>query len=854
LELNSGWRDKNINMNWYAISVEETLKEIGSKPGGLDDATVRQKLAEHGKNELTAKKKISPLAIFFRQFFDVMILVLIVAAIISSFIGEFSDTIVIIVIILLNAIIGFVQEYRAEKAMEALNKMSAPSSRAIRNGKEVELPSIELVPGDIVLLQEGNSVPADMRLSESESIKINEASLTGESNAVDKKTAPLEDNDPPLGDRFNMAFKGTQVISGHGKGIVVATGMQTELGKIAGMLEKAESSTPLQIRLSKFSRKLTVIIILLCIALFLVGYLRGEELNRMLLTSISLAVAAIPEALPAVVTISLALGAGRMMKRKVLIRKLYAVETLGSVTFICTDKTGTLTKNEMAVQDVWVHNENKKEELLQAMSLNHNTKNHGGERSGDPTETAMVKYAKEQNVYRRVREIPFDANRKAMTTIHERDGKYWVITKGASEIISGMHKDAELEKQIQHEEERMAQEGMRVIGFAGKEMHELPSDMSPGNIEKELEFIGLVGLIDPPREEAKQAIAECKAAGIVPVMITGDHPLTAGSIARQIGIIDNDKQKVVTGKEMENTDNEKLKQEIEQIRVYARVTPGQKLTIVEALQQRNQFVSMTGDGVNDAPALKKANIGVAMGITGTDVTKEAAHMILLDDNFATIVKAVKEGRRIYDNIRKFIKYILTGNTAEIWAIFLAPLIGLPIPLLPVHILWVNLVTDGLPALALAAEASEKDTMARPPRHPNESIFAKGLGIHVLWVGIFIGLLTLGTQWFAMKANDTHWQTMVFTVLCFCQLWHVMAIRSETRSLFKLGLLSNKPLLFAVLGTVLLQLAVIYIPFLNKFFHTQPLTLVELSIVTGVSALVFLVVELEKMVKRTTRAK
>ena len=553
-------------------------------------------------------------------------------------------------------------------------------------------------------------------------------------------------------------------------------------------------------------------------------------------------------------TIALALGAKRLVKNNALIRKLPAVETLGSVTYICTDKTGTLTKNEMAVRDVWVHDENKKKELLLAMSLNHNTKKNEDEHTGDPTETAMVKYAKDQQHYKRVKEIPFDANRKAMTTIHERDDKYWVITKGASETITAMHKDAGLIDDIKEQEEKMAQEGMRVIGFGGKEMFELPADMSPENIEKDLHFIGLVGLIDPPREEAKEAIAQCKAAGIVPVMITGDHPLTAGSIARQIGIIDSDDHKVVTGKEMESKDDEKLKQEIEQIRVYARVTPGQKLKIVETLQERNQFVSMTGDGVNDAPALKKANIGVAMGITGTDVTKEASHMILLDDNFATIVKAVKEGRRIYDNIRKFIKYILTGNTAEIWAIFLAPLVGLPIPLLPVHILWVNLVTDGLPALALAAEASEKDTMSRPPRRPDESIFAKGLGIHVLWVGIFIGVLTVATQWFAIKASETNWQTMVFTLLCFCQLWHVMAIRSETRSLFKIGLLSNKPLLFAVLGTVLLQLAVIYIPFLNKFFHTQPLTLTELLIVTVVSGVVFIVVEVEKTVKRSLNKK
>lgn len=841
-------------MNWHSLSIEEVLKETGSKPEGLDDATVQEKLAAHGKNELVAKKKISPIVIFFRQFLDVMILVLAVAAVISSFIGEFSDTIVIIVILVLNAVIGFVQEYRAEQAMEALKKMAAPSSYVIRNGKTVELPTEELVPGDIVLLEAGNTVPADIRLSESESIKVNEASLTGESNAVDKKTDALEDEDLSLGDRVNMVYKGTQVVGGHAKGIVVATGMKTELGKIAGMLEKAESITPLQKRLAQFSKRLTAIIIVLCIVFFFVGYQRGEELNTMLLTAISLAVAAIPEALPAVVTISLALGAKRMMKRKVLIRKLYAVETLGSVTYICTDKTGTLTKNEMAVQEVWVHEENKKEELLQVMSLNHTTKEEGGKLVGDPTETAMVSHAKEQKQYKLVREIPFDSNRKAMTTIHEKDGKYWVITKGASEVIAAMNNDAALKERIKEQEERMAAGGMRVIGFAGKELQDLPKEIKPENIEKDLQLIGLVGLIDPPREEAKKAIEECKAAGIVPVMITGDHPLTAKSIAKQIGIIDKDDQKVVTGRDLDGMDDKGFEQEVEQIRVYARVSPEQKLKIVEVLQERNQFVSMTGDGVNDAPSLKKANIGVAMGITGTDVTKEAAHMILLDDNFATIVKAVKEGRRIYDNIRKFIKYILTGNAAEIWTLFLAPLIGLPIPLLPVHILWINLVTDGLPALALAAEKSEKDIMKRPPRKPEESIFAKGLGIHVLWVGIFIGLLTIATQWYAVENTGTHWQTIVFTVLCFCQLWHVLAIRSETRSLFKMGLLSNKPLLFAVLATVLLQLAVIYMPWLNAFFHTQPLSFTELMIAVGVSAIVFVVVEIEKTVKRKIKSK
>ncbi|MEO5894033.1 MAG: cation-translocating P-type ATPase [Ferruginibacter sp.] len=843
-----------METNWYNKSVEDALKEIGSNPNGLDDATVQEKLSEYGKNELKGKKKISPLLIFFHQFLDVMILVLAVAAVISWFIGELSDTIVIVVIILLNAVIGFVQEYRAEKAIEALQKMAAPRSRVLRNGEIAELDAIDIVPGDVVLLEAGNTVSADMRLIESETIKADEASLTGESHPVDKKTDALPGKELQVGDRMNMVFKGTQITGGHGKALVVATGMQTELGHIAGMLDTKESGTPLQKRLEQFSRKLTVIIILLCIIFFVVGYLRGEEPKRMLLTAISLAVAAIPEALPAVVTISLALGAKRLMSRQVLIRKLYAVETLGSVTYICTDKTGTLTKNEMIVQEVWVQEENKHQELLQAMSLNQDVKEKEGKHTGDPTEIAMVRYAKSQEYYKRVKEIPFDADRKAMTTIHERNGKFWVITKGAAEVITAMNLDANIKEVIKEQEEKMAGNGMRVIGFAGKELSELPADVSPETIEKDMQFIGLAGLIDPPREEAKDAIAKCKAAGIVPVMITGDHPLTAASIARQLGIIDKEDQQVVTGTQMRERGDDKLKEDILKIRVYARVSPEQKLKIVEALQEKKQFVSMTGDGVNDAPSLKKANIGVAMGITGTDVTKEAAHMILLDDNFATIVKAIKEGRRVYDNIRKFIKYILTGNTAEIWTIFLAPFVGLPIPLLPVHILWINLVTDGLPALALAVEQGEKDSMQLPPRKPGESVFAKGLGRHVLWMGILIGFITLATQWFAINVGDAHWQTMVFTVLCFGQLWHVMAIRSETESLFKLGLLSNVPLLLAVLGTVALQLAVIYVPYLNTFFHTQALTGLELFTTFAVSSIVFIAVEIEKAVKRSKRTR
>ncbi|MCG2615349.1 cation-translocating P-type ATPase [Terrimonas sp. NA20] len=835
--------------SWHSLSIDKVLQETGSNSNGLSDDAVQKKQAEFGKNELKAKKKKTAITIFLRQFLDVMVLVLIVAAVISAFLGELSDTIVIVIILILNAIIGFVQEYRAEKAMEALQKMSAPSTNVLRNGQTSKVESVELVPGDIVSLTAGDTVPADLRIMESDALKINEASLTGESNTVDKNPDTLEEQDPPLGDRFNMAFKGTAITSGKAKGVVIATGMQTELGKIAGMLDDAESSTPLQKRLSAFSRRLTVIIIILCAILFAVGFIRNEPWEQLLLTTLSLAVAAIPEALPAVVSVSLALGARRLMKQQVLIRKLYAVEALGSVTYICTDKTGTLTKNEMEVKSIWTADKEGEDMLLSAMRSSHDSEEKDGKWTGDPTEVAMLAYAKDQEELKRLKEIPFDSERKAMTTIHEKEGKYWMITKGATESIQGMLADKNFSDEIKKQEEQMAKEGMRVIGFAGKMLDQLPDKPVAEELEKELAFIGLAGMIDPPRKEAKDAIGECKRAGIVPVMITGDHPLTAAAIGKELGIVEKEEQ-VITGKELEALSDQQLDEKVEALRVYARVSPEQKLKIVKALQNHHQFVSMTGDGVNDAPSLKQANIGVAMGITGTDVTKESSSMILLDDNFATIVKAVREGRRIYDNIRKFIKYILTGNAAEIWTIVLAPIVGLPIPLLPVHILWVNLVTDGLPALALATEAEEKSIMERPPRSPKESIFAQGLGIHILWVGLFIGLLTVGTQWYSINHTETHWQTIVFTVLCLAQLWHVMAIRSEKRSLFSIGLFTNTPLLLAVGGTVLLQLAVIYVPILNGFFHTQPLTAGELGLAFGASAIVFVVVEIEKLIKRS----
>jgi len=843
---------------WHLLSPEDILKLHNSSQTGLSTSVAQQKLESEGRNELKTKKKKSPIFIFLQQFLNVMILVLIVGAVVSGIVGELSDTIVILVIVLLNAVIGFVQEYRAEKAMEALGKLAVPTTKVIRDGKPTDIPSPELVKGDLVLLEAGTAVPADLRLTEVHSLKIEEAGLTGESQPVDKTTDPLDDKSLPLGDRTNMAFSGTNVTNGRAQGIVVATGMDTELGKIAGMLQEEGSETPLQKRMGDFGRRLTIIILLLCGVLFLAGYLRGEEIGNMLLTAISLAVAAIPEALPAVITVSLALGAGRLAKRNALVRKLYAVETLGSVTYICTDKTGTLTKNKMEVVDLWVTNKAHQMRMVQAMALNQDVKKQGDTLTGDPTEVAILNYSQTQESFdkqwrkknKRVHELPFDSDRKAMTTIHEYDGKFLVVSKGAAESIAQISLSDDTV--IKQQEERMAQEGMRVLGFATKVLDSLPSDISIETIEKDLDFLGLVGLIDPPREEAKKAIHECKSAGIVPVMITGDHPLTAASIAREIGILDNDQQKVITGKELAAMSEKKFAKEVLDIRVYARVSPEQKLNIVKALQNHDQFVSMTGDGVNDAPSLKRANIGIAMGITGTDVTKEAAHMILLDDNFATIIKAVREGRRIYDNITKFIKYIMTGNAAEIWSIFLAPLVGLPIPLLPVHILWVNLVTDGLPALALAAEPAEKGIMSHPPRNPKESIFANGLGRHIIWVGILVGLLTVGTQWYEINSGADHWQTIVFTVLCLSQLWHVMAVRSHKESLFSQGLLGNKTLLGAVLLTIALQMAVVYVPFLNDFFHTQPLTLEELAVAFSVSSITFWAVELEKTFKRNKK--
>lgn len=854
-------------MNWHSLDIDTTLTETHSSREGLSPQTAEERLQQYGPNELKEKKKKPAWLMFLLQFKDFMIVILVVAAIVSGIAGDIADTFIILVIVLLNAILGFIQEYRAEKGMEALKQMSTPYTHVLRNKQHVNISSTELVPGDIVLLEAGNVVPADLRLMEVHSLRIEESSLTGESVPVDKHIHVIEQNDLPLGDRLNMAYKGTLVTNGRGKGIVIATGMKTELGNIAGMLQEKESLTPLQKRMADFGRKLSYIILLICIVLFVVGLLRGEKPIEMLLVAISLAVAAIPEALPALITIALARGAKRLIKKNALMRKLPAVETLGSVTFICTDKTGTLTQNKMKVIEVHpapatVTVEENIPLLHLCMALNHDVKKtEDNILLGDPTEIALVEYFLQQHDqhfyteikqrYKRKAELPFDSERKCMTTIHQFNNEFLSITKGAAEVITAKLKEKKLQEAIIKESNALASKGVRVLAYGIRLFDKIPDHHQHDDIETELEFAGLVGMIDPPREEAKKAIQECKTAGIHPVMITGDHRETATAIAKEIGILDKN-HLVVTGRELNAMSQSELVDKVEKISVYARVSPQQKLNIVKALQQKNHFVAMTGDGVNDAPSLKIANIGIAMGITGTDVSKEASHMILLDDNFATIVKAVKEGRRIYDNIRKFVKYIMTCNGAEIWTIFLAPLIGLPIPLQPVHILWINLVTDGLPGLALSAEGAEKNIMQRPPRKPNESLFAEGIGYHIVWVGVLMAAITLGTQAWAIHIGDTHWQTMVFTVLSLAQLSHVFAIRSDNEFIFRKGIFSNVPLVAAVGGTFILQMAVIYLPYANKIFKTQPLTINELLICFAVSSIIFFAVEAEKWIKKLMR--
>ncbi len=867
-------------MHWHRHSPAEVIAHLGTAREGLTSAEANRRLAESGPNSIVDATRRSWLASLAAQFLDVPILVLLGAAVIAGFIGDAIDTAVILAIVALNALIGFSQEYRAERALEALKAMAADTATAMRDDKLRQLPASDLVPGDIVHVAAGSVVPADLRLIEAASLTTNEAALTGESMPVDKSTEALAAPDTAVAERSNILHKGTFVTRGRAVGVVVATGMATEFGRIAALLHGVRAvQTPLQARLARLGRILAMLVIVVSGVVFATGVLRGESWLSMLMTALSLAVAAIPEALPAVVTVSLALGARRLVARRALIRRLPAVETLGSVTFICADKTGTLTANRMKVESCYCDgaiansppDSRCGRELRLAMAVSHDAVEAAdGRLIGDPIETAMLEAARSDGLQRkaagrqlpRIDEIPFEAKRRCMTTVHrDMAGQILSITKGAPEVIVaksqtilGADGETPIDRAaIEQAAQAMASAGLRVIAFGQRRVESLPESLTPEALEEKLVFLGLVGLIDPPREEARAAIEQCRAAGIVPVMITGDHPVTALAVARELSLA-TDSSSVITGPQLERLTMPEFERRVADIRVYARVSPEQKLKIVTALQDRGECVAMTGDGVNDAPALRQADIGIAMGATGTDVAKEASALVLLDDNFATIVGAVHEGRRIYDNLRRFVRYQMTTNSAEVWTLFLAPFFGLPVPLLPVQILWINLVTDGLPGLALAAERAERDVMQRPPRPVREGLFARGLGWHVLWVGLFMTALTLaGQAWFVEAgAPMARWQTVTFTILCFVQLGHVLAVRSESESLFTLGLMSNRPLLGAVLLAIAFQLAIIYVPALNRLFRTEPLTLGELAMALAAAALVFCAVEIEKAVRRSRR--
>jgi P-type Ca2+ transporter type 2C len=906
--------------DWHRKTTAETLEQFGTDANrGLSSDRVESLRAEFGTNELVETGGRSPWRIVLEQASGTLVVMLVIAAAVSAFLHEYTDAIVILAIVILNGVLGFVQDYRAERALAALKKFAVPLVRVRRDGATRELSAVDLVPGDILLLEVGNKVPADARLIECVNVKAQEAALTGESEAVEKQTGPVEGDHLPLGDRTNMVYMGTAVTYGHGQAVITAIGMETELGQIAQSLQTVETEpTPLQKRLAQLGRALALAAVVIVGLVFVMGLLRGEEARLMLLTAMSMAVAVVPEGLPAVATVTLAVGARRMFKRNALIRKLPAVETLGSVTVICSDKTGTLTQNRMTVtlldvagervevpdgsssaQDVEQHvKENSSLPLLLAAAalcndaeLEFDEAKQEYRSLGDPTEAALEMVAarfglpKDQLLkrYPRVAEVPFDSERKRMTTVHRREtagegpesktfaalqtvvarlsGEHIAFTKGAADSLleaCGQHWEAGEAKSLDDSarqrivaaNEDLAAGGMRVLGAAFRLLGEVPTGDNVANVEHDLIFIGMLGLVDPPRPEAREAVARCRSAGIRPLMITGDHPLTARHIAGQLGIAENDQ--VVTGQELERTTAEDLKQIVEESSVYARVAPKHKLQIVQALQSNGQVVAMTGDGVNDAPALRQSHIGVAMGITGTDVSKEASQMVLLDDNFATIVGAVEEGRIVYDNIRKFVKYTLTSNAGEIWVMVLGPLLGMPLPLLPLQILWINLVTDGLPGLALAVEGPESDTMKRPPYPPGESMMGRGMAVDILWIGLLMGVVSLAQgywYWAAESGTREHWRTIVFTVLTISQMGNVMAIRSSRDSLFQIGVFSNRALVGAVLLTFGLQLAVVYWPPLQRIFQTTALTAVELLLAVAVGSIVFWAVEARKLYVR-----
>jgi len=899
--------------DWHRREIADVVRELRTDPGaGLTGAEAAARLISSGPNELPEGPSLRPGRIFLSQFASTMVAVLLGAAVVSALLGDVVDTVAIVAIVLLNALLGFVQEYRAEKAMAALARLAAPVVKVRRDGGVREIPARELVPGDVLLLETGDRVPADARLVEGHSLRTDESPLTGESVPVEKSPDPLPDPDLPIADRRNSLFLGTTVVHGRGTAVATGTGRETELGRIARMLsEVRQEATPLQRRMADLGRSLALIAVAIVAFIFGMGLLRGEDPVLLFLTAVSLAVAAIPEGLPAVVTVTLALGSQRMLARRALIRKLPAVETLGSVTVICSDKTGTLTRNRMDVSEILSAGRRivfppdapapvlpSPHALLAAACALCNdavTAAEGGSAPlGDPTEIALLAAAagaglsKEalERSFPRVAEIPFTPERKRMTTAHavsaggiRRAGgpdpalasilpnvagaAGLVVTKGAADMlvplcVAEWAEDGALplepagRERILAEVAAMAGRGLRVLGVAFRTLAASPAEVPAGELEESLVFLGLVGMIDPARPEAAEAVRTCRAAGIRPLMITGDHPRTALAVARSLGIGKDDT--VATGAELSRMSPGEIAAVVRRTDVYARVSPGDKLAIVSALQADGHVVAMTGDGVNDAPALRKADIGVAMGESGTDVAREAADMILTDDNFATIVAAVAEGRVIYDNVRKFILYILASNIGEILVMLLGPLLGMPLPLLPLQILWINLLTDGLPALALGVEPAEGDAMRRPPRPPSEGVLTRGTWAYVIGVGALLGILCLAVALPLHRAEDPSWRTALFTTLTFAQMAHVLAIRSRRETLLRRGLFTNRPLLLAVASTVLLQLAVVYAPPLQGIFRTVPLPPGTLALCAAASAAIFLVLEGGKIVSGLARGR
>ena len=876
---------------WHTMKVDDVLQALRSNEKGLSEEEVKRRLEEFGPNELREEKRVTALSIFFGQFKSILIVILIIAALVSGFLlNEVLDMYLISVIVVMNAALGFVQEYRAEKAMEALKRMITPVAKVVREGKELMKPSKELVPGDIIPLDGGDRVSADARLIEIVHLRTDEAPLTGESVPVTKKMVCLKKS-TPVTDRVNMVFMGTHVVYGRGKAVVVATGMNTEFGKIAGIMQAVEEKpSPLKVKVEHLGRQLGLISLLGCVGTVLVGLIMWRPFVDMFLVGVGLAVSAIPEGLPAVLTVTLSLGAARMARNKAVVRKLASVETLGCATVICSDKTGTLTRNEMTVRELYVNGQTihvtgvgyePKGEFLKDKSINPQSDDHislllrigclcnnakleidqkGWYVIGDPTEGALVTVAVKARIqqdeirgqYPRIDEILFDSERKRMGTIHTTpSGEKIAYVKGAPEIVLGLcshlHEHGRVRTMTDNDRKRvlmttqnMASRALRVLAMTYRKLPNMLQNFTVENVETQLTFVGLVGMIDPARKEVSEAIKQCKQAGIRSVMITGDHRLTAIAVAKEIGMLEGDDPKVLTGAELDELSDEEFKKVVEEVVVYARSSPEHKVRITRALREKGQIIAMTGDGVNDAPAVKTADIGVAMGIKGTDVTKEASDMILEDDNFATIVTAVEEGRHIYDNIRKYMRLMISTNFDEILELSACVLLGWPLTLLPIHILWINLITDGLPAVALAVDPKDPEVMKRPPRDPKKGV------LHGLWLFVFVAavldvisdLIPFG--WiYQTTGNVARAQTVAFTIVCIFEFWMVFNCRSETHSIFRLGwrgFTANKFLLISVAVGLLLQIAIIYVPFFNPIFHTVPLNIFDLVVVTVFSSL------------------